>query len=100
MAGVSIKIEGDFNYDIDKWVEESMQEVLMRAKGRTPIRTGRLHDSLALVKDDEQYSIVSDTEYASFVEDGTIYMAGVFMIRNSIDELPQILEKHRSALKK
>lgn len=101
MATVSVTttIEGDI--DLEAWADAAMKEAEHTMKERSlPKRTGRLYDSLHIVKDENTYSAVSDVEYASFIEFGTPTIPARLMATNTLDELPQILERHRDALKK
>lgn len=79
--------------------EVVLDELVTRTQDRTPVRTGRLRDSIQVstVSDDGgEYG--SDVEYAGYVENGTIYMEPVGMFRTTLLELPEIIEKHKQEL--
>lgn len=63
-----------------------------RAKSYTPVDTGRLRDSIKEGSVTEEsggklaISVGSDVEYALFVEFGTVYMQGHFMLTRAVDQ--------------
>ena len=57
---------------LSKFLEESAKFVFAEVKERAPVRTGKLRESIALVKvSDLHYIVGSPLEYAVFVERGT-----------------------------
>jgi HK97 gp10 family phage protein len=57
---------------LSKFLEESAKFVFAEVRERAPVRTGRLRESIALVKVNDLYYVVgSPLEYAVFVEKGT-----------------------------
>ena len=57
-------------------VEETAKEIVNDAKGRAPVDTGHLRDSIAAQRIDEFGQVVAvHASYAAFVEYGTRHMA-------------------------
>jgi len=57
---------------LSKFLEESAKFVFTKARERAPVRTGKLHGSIALIKvNDLHYVVGSPLEYAVYVERGT-----------------------------
>jgi len=57
---------------LSKFLEESAKFVFTEVKEHTPVRTGKLRESISLIKiNDLHYVIGSPLEYAVFVEKGT-----------------------------
>lgn len=52
---------------------------------RTPVRTGNLKNNI----DSDSTSIFDDAPYAGFVEGGTVYFEGRFMLENSLGEIEE-----------
>ena len=66
------------------------------AKRETPVRTGRLRNSISHATDDEAAYIGTNVEYAPYVELGARGRQGVHMLQRAasehIDEYKQIME--------
>jgi len=57
---------------LSKFLEESAKFVFAEARERAPVRTGRLRESISLIKvNDLHYVVGSPLEYAVYVERGT-----------------------------
>jgi HK97 gp10 family phage protein len=57
---------------LSKFLEESAKMVFEEVKNRAPVKTGRLRESISLIKvNDLHYVVGSPLEYAVFVERGT-----------------------------
>ena len=57
---------------LSKFLEESAKFVFAEARERAPVRTGKLRESISLVKvNDLHYVVGSPLDYAVFVERGT-----------------------------
>lgn len=59
------------NQGIDKIVEEWATEVLSLAKVMSPIKTGKLRESMDKSVDKTSASVGTDVEYGKFVHEGT-----------------------------
>lgn len=78
---IQIKMDTDFDIDIDK-LEDAVQEELENtahdiekdAKRNCPVDTGYLRSSIGTEIDDLEVNIGTDCEYAPFVHDGTYKM--------------------------
>ena len=57
---------------------------------KTPVRSGALRDGFII---DVEGAIVNNVDYASFVEFGTVNMAGRFMVTQSLPEIGERLAK-------
>jgi HK97 gp10 family phage protein len=57
---------------LSKFLEESAKFVFAEARERAPVRTGKLRESISLIKvNDLHYVVGSPLEYAVYVERGT-----------------------------
>lgn len=74
-------------------MDRTMTEAVAVTQANTPVRTGRLRGSMAAVPAVALGSVVRGqfgsfgVPYAIFVEGGTRYMAGRFMIRTAADQV-------------
>lgn len=93
-----LTVHVDHELDIEAWFDAAAEEVLVRAKQRTPVRTGHLRDSLTLNKTPGSYEFGSDSEYFPHIEFGTVHIEPFAMVRTSIDEFEAILDQKRQEL--
>jgi HK97 gp10 family phage protein len=102
MSGFSLDVSvSNFETpDFSKFLDEVMQQVVVRAQARTPVRTGTLRDSIGAKKvDDSTYAVGSDVEYAGFIEFGTRYISPYLMVTTAIEEIDQIAQTIQIELK-
>ena len=91
----------DLDPDLEGWMEDVLKDAVSTIERRTPRLSGTLADSFQLNKtDDNNYSIENDVEYFPYVEFGTSKMAGRYMVRTTIEELPAIAERTEIRWKK
>lgn len=102
MSSVTFQVNmDDLDPDLEGWFEDALKEAEVRIQQRTPRRTGTLADSIAVNKTSEGgFEIASDVEYFPYVEFGTSKMAGHYMVRTTLEELPQILDRTEVKWKK
>lgn len=91
MAGVKETFD-NIDKNLDKFQEEFLSEFLSRVERRTPRVTGRLADSWTGKVAKNKLTVTNPTEYASFIEYGTIYIAPRAMLRTTAAEADQIAE--------
>lgn len=96
MADINIRLP-----DFGQMVQDVTAEFQTRVERRTPrsnLNKDHLQDQWEIQQVGEEHArIVNETEYASFVEEGTSKMSGHFMVRTTMDEVPDMIEE---ALKK
>lgn len=91
----------DLDPDLEGFFDDVLKEAETRIKQRTPVATGTLQESIEVNKtSDTTYEIGSDVDYFPYVEFGTSKMAGAYMVRTTIEELPVIAERTEIRWKK
>lgn len=77
---------------IDQVIDLYAQEVIERTKLKTPVQTGKLQDSWSSRVDSNTVEFRNDTDYAAYVEYGTVKMAPVGMLSTTLNESEVILQ--------
>lgn len=77
--------------DLEKALTDSLEEVIVRIKRRTPIQTGKLRDGFSLEKQESNLNIINTQDYVDVVEQGNSSQAPQGMIRISLLELQSII---------
>lgn len=75
--------------DIPMLIEYVTEELFTRIVRRTPVDTGKAADGWQI----DGTSITNDVEYIQYLENGHSDQAPIGMIRISLEEVPQIIEK-------
>lgn len=84
-----IELSSVWKEQFKKALDDTLTEMVERIKTRTPIKTGNLRDNWERT----ELQIQNLTEYAGFVEDGTIYQRPVGMMKVTVLEFNTILEE-------
>jgi hypothetical protein len=90
MAGIGTVVYGDFFTNegrrqraFDRALERTLREGVYIIREKTPVRTGNLRDNFM----EDGSSIFNDVSYSSYVEYGTRYQSGKFMMTQSIPRI-------------
>ena len=78
--------------DFDKVVQEVTEEIKVRVQMRTPVASGRAQAGWESSIANGQGIISNDVPYIGFLETGTSKMAGNFMVRNTLEEVPDLIK--------
>lgn len=73
-----------FEDRVDEEIDRALSEAKRLARSRAPVDTGRLRDSVSI--DLGEDVLYSDVEYATFVDQGTIYMEATHFMEDSARE--------------
>ncbi|MGH6646215.1 HK97 gp10 family phage protein [Aquabacterium sp.] len=79
--------------DLDKLPQAFGDEFLKAVKQKTPVESGTLQQGWNLDVEGPVIEVSNEVPYAHFVEDGTEKMAPVGMLKATILEAPQILDR-------
>lgn len=77
--------------DYGELVQEVAQEIKQRVQRRTPVRTGNARDGWEVQIEGSSARITNEVEYVHFLENGTYKMAPFYMVRTTMQEVPQII---------
>lgn len=77
---------------LDKIFELFMESFKSSVMDKTPVDTGLLKASWVWERDGDLLTFSNLQDYAPYVEDGTPFMRGAFMVQTTIPEAPQILD--------
>ena len=83
----------EFEDDFEEERQRALEEARDEAKRVVPVDTGRLRDAIEV----RGNAVVADTDYASFVDQGTIYQEPTFFLTDAArDSFNASLERLRS----
>lgn len=77
--------------DFSQIVRSVTLEVKDRIVRRTPVATGRAQAGWQATSEPTKGQITNVVPYIGFLEDGTVHMAAVGMVRTTLEELPDII---------
>lgn len=81
------RLSQTWSNQVNSAIDRSLDEVLHRVILRTPVLTGNLQESW----ERNDNTITNTADYASYVEDGTIYQKPVGMLKTTLLEFNRIL---------
>ncbi|UOR05864.1 HK97 gp10 family phage protein [Hymenobacter aerilatus] len=64
------QLESRVEVEVDKVTKETAEAIAADAKKLAPVQTGKLRDSIHVVKDGAAYEVLTDVEYAPKIELG------------------------------
>ena len=79
--------------DFGKVVEEVTAEIKERVERRTPVRTGLAQSSWEVEVGDRKGRIFNEVPYVGFLENGTSKMPAHYMVRTTLEEVPDIIKE-------
>jgi hypothetical protein len=87
-----IRKDGEITFPEDLSLVIAM-ELKQRIAERTPVLTGKLLSSLEISGQGGISSVGFTAEHAPYVEGGTVHQRPQLMVQNSLEEVPEILNK-------
>jgi len=78
--------------DFGKVVQEVIAEVQVRVERRTPVDTGLAQSSWETEVSETSGRIFNETPYVGFLENGTSKMAPFYMVKTTLEEVPDIIK--------
>lgn len=79
--------------DLDNFNTKFAAEFLARVQRRTPVKSGKLREGFQATATKESIEVSNDVPYAQVIEQGNETHRPVGMVKTTIEEIEQIVQK-------